>query len=489
MTEKQLEKKVLIGGAWVESESGERFEVHYPGDGRVFGSVPRCARKDVQRAVAAARDGQQALVKLSLLKRIELLHKAVEIAAKNDAAASRILCMESGKPLQQSISEASPRNGYSWSNFHVATANVKSHRGLTLPNVTEDSNNKRIMHIFEPVGVVANISTFSYPSEMPNCTIPYALALGNSVIVKPSSGSPFSAILIAEALHEAGFPPGSINVLTGPGSEVGDELVSHPGIDAVNFFGQEETGEKIAGKAALKKLLFAIVSSNALIVMDDANIAEAVNSAIGGCYGHNGQSPISTRRILVHKDVHREFLELFVEKTKGLVFGDPLDEKTDVGPVNNQKVLEKTMALIEDARQKGAEFLTGGNNTEGLYIEPTVIGGVTADMAITQEVSMGPVTAVMTFGSIDEAVELANSTRFGFQFGAFTNGLANAYYLAENIKAGSIYINEATSCWDEMAPFGGVKRSGVGRMLSDWIFNELSEIKMIMFDLGKVKKQ
>ncbi len=488
MTEKRIEKKALIGGEWVESESGDRFEVHYPGDGRVIGTAPRCTRKDVQNAVAAARQGQQALVKLSLLKRIELLHKAVEIAAKNDAEASRILCMESGKPLQQSISEASPLNGYSWSNFHVATANVKSHRGLTLPNVTEDSNNKRIMHIFEPVGVVANISTFSYPSEMPNCTIPYALALGNSVVVKPSSGSPFSAILIGEALHEAGFPPGSINVLTGPGSEVGDELVSSPGIDAVNFFGQEETGEKIAGKAALKKLLFAIVSSNALIVMDDANIEEAVNSAIGGCYGHNGQSPISTRRILVHKDVHSEFVNLFVEKTKGLVFGDPLDEKTDVGPVNNQKVLEKTMALIEDARQKGAEFLTGGNNTQGLYIEPTVIGGVKADMAITQEVTMGPVTAVMTFGSIDEAIELANSTRFGFQFGAFTSGLANAYHLAENIKAGSIYINEATSCWDEMAPFGGVKRSGVGRMLSDWIFNELSEIKMIMFDLAKVKK-
>jgi len=488
MPENVLEKKALINGEWVESESGERFKVHYPGDGRVVGTVPRCTRKDVQQAVAAAKEGQQALVKLSLLKRIELLHKAVEIAGKSDAETARVLCMETGKPLQQSISEASPLNGYSWSNFHVATANVKSHRGQTLPNVTEDSNNRRIIQIFEPVGVVANISTFSYPSEMPNCTIPYALALGNSVIVKPSSGSPFSAILIAEALHEAGFPPGSINVLTGPGSEVGDELALNPGVDAVNFFGQEKTGEAIAGKAALKKLLMAIVSSNALAVMDDANIEEAVNAAIGGCYGHNGQSPISTRRILVHKEVHKQFVELFAEKTKGLIFGDPLDPKTDVGPVNNPKVLETTMALVEDARRKGGKFLTGGHNTQGLYIEPTVIDNVTADMAITQEVTMGPVTAVMTFGSIDEAVELANSTRFGFQFGAFTSGLANAYFLAENIRAGSIYINEATSCWDEMAPFGGVKRSGVGRMLSDWIFNELSEIKMIMFDLGKVKR-
>jgi acyl-CoA reductase-like NAD-dependent aldehyde dehydrogenase len=488
MTEKQIEKKALIGGEWVESESGERFEVHYPGDGSVIGSVPKCTRKDAQNAIAAAKAGQKALSELSLLKRIELLHNAHDIAKKQDAEASRILCMETGKPMQQAISEASPINGYSWSNFHVAMANVKTHRGLTLPNVTEDSNDKRIMHIFEPVGVVANISTFSYPSEMPNCTIPYALALGNSVIVKPSSGSPFSAILIAEALAEAEFPPGSINVLTGPGSEVGDELVSNPGIDAVNFFGQEETGEKISQKAALKKLLFAIVSTNALLVMDDANIEEAVNAALGGCYGHNGQSPISTRRILVHKDVHREFVDLFVQKTKSLVFGDPLDEKTDVGPVNNRIVLEKTMALINDAAEKGANFLTGGNNPEGLYLEPTIIDNVTRDMLITQEPTMGPVASIMTFTTTEEAVALANSTRFGFQVGAFTSGLASAYYLAENIKAGSVYINEATSCWDEMSPFGGVKRSGVGRMLSDWILGELSEVKMILFDLGKVKK-
>ena len=488
MSEEILKKKVLIAGEWVESESGERFEVLHPGDGSVVGTVPRCTQKDVERAVDAAIEGQKALAKLSLVKRIEMLHKAVELAGKSDAEASRILCLESGKPMQQSIAEASPLNGYSWSNFHVAAANVKSHRGMTLPNVTEDNNNKRIMHIFEPVGVVANISTFSYPSEMPNCTIPYGLALGNSVIVKPSSGSPISAILITEALHEAGFPPGSISVLTGSGTEVGDALVSSPGVDAVNFFGQEKTGEMISGKAALKKLLFAIVSSNALIVMDDANIEEAVNSAIGGCFSHNGQSPISTRRILVHKDVHRAFVDLFVQRTKALAFGDPLDPKTDVGPVNNRKVLDLTMGLIEDARKKGGEFLAGGSNTEGLYIEPTVIDGVTEEMLISQEVTMGPVTGIRTFSDIDEAVDLANSTRFGFQFGAFTSGLSNAYSLAENIKAGSIYINEATSCWDEMAPFGGVKRSGVGRMLSDWIFNELSEVKMILFDLGKVKR-
>lgn len=483
-----MNRKALIGGEWVESKTGERFEVKSPGDGKVIGTVPMCGPEDAAKALTAAKEAQKELVKLSLLKRIELLKKAHDIAKRKDAEASRVLCMESGKPMQQSISEASPVGGYSWSNFHVATANVKSHRGLTLPNVTEDTNNKRIIQTFEPVGVVVNLPTFSYPSEMPNCTIPYALALGNAVIVKPSSGTPFSAILIAEALAEAGFPPGSINVLTGSGDLVGDALVSHPDTDAVNFFGQENTGAKIAQKAALKKLLFAIVSNNPLIIMDDANIDAAVESALIGCYYHNGQSPISTRRILVHQDVYADFVDLFVERTRALNFGDPMDEATDVGPVQNGVLLETAMSHIDDARLKGGKFLTGGNNTHGLYVEPTIIENATNDMLVAQEPTPGPIVPLMTFANIDQAVEMANATRFGFQVGAFTSGLANAYFLSENIKAGSVYINEATSCWDEMSPFGGVKRSGVGRMLSDWIFNELSEIKVTLFDLGNVKK-
>jgi acyl-CoA reductase-like NAD-dependent aldehyde dehydrogenase len=314
MENRLIEKKVLIGGEWTESESGERFEVHYPGDGRVIGTVPNCTRKDVQHAVEGAIDGQKRLAELSLVARVNLLYRAMEIAKGRDKESSEIACMESGKVISEARSEASTLQGYSWSNFRVAAENVKIHRGMTIPNATEDSNHKRIIVNREPVGVVVNISTFSYPSEMPNCTIPYALALGNSVIVKPSRGSPLSAILLCEILEEAGFPPGSVSVLTGPGSEIGDELVSSPGTNAVNFFGQTETGERITQRAGIKKLLLALVSNNPLIVMDDANLDEAVGAAVGGCFPLAGQSPISTRRILVHKDVHQLFVERLVEQ-------------------------------------------------------------------------------------------------------------------------------------------------------------------------------
>lgn len=483
-----IEKKVLIGGEWTESLSGERFDVISPGDGSVVGSVPKCTREDAKKAVEAAQEGREALKKLSLLERIDMLHKAMEIAGKKEKETCDIMCMESGKPMAQSISEAAPSNGYSWSNFHVAMYNIKSYRGLTLPNVTEANNNKRIMQTYEPVGVVANLSTFSYPSEMPNCTIPYALAMGNAAIVKPSCGSPISALLIAEAIHEAGFPAGSLNVLTGPGSEVGDELVASPDVQAVCLFGQEETCETITRRAGMKKILAAVVSNNALIVMDDANIEEAVLSAAQGAYGHNGQSPITTRRILVHKDVYRTFVDKFVEKTKSMKFGNPMDPDTEIGPLNNKAILEKTLVNLADAKEKGGKFLTGGLEPDGFYLPPTIIDEATQDMLVTNEPTMGPVVPIMTFDTIEQAVEMANATRFGFQTGAFTSGLANAYFLSENIQSGSVYINEATSCWDEMSPFGGVKKSGMGRMLSDWVFNEMANVKMTLFDLAKVKK-
>jgi acyl-CoA reductase-like NAD-dependent aldehyde dehydrogenase len=488
MTQEMIEKKALIGGEWVESKSNNRTEIVSPGSGEVIGSVPQCTREDVRIAIEAAKEGQKALTRISLLKRIEMLHKTMEIAKKRDKEFCDIMCLESGKPMLQSISEASPNGGYSWSNFHTAIYNTKTHRGETLPNVTEDSNNKRIFYTYEPVGVAANISTFSYPSEMPNCTIPYALALGNAVIVKPSCGSPLSALLIAEAVHAAGFPPGSINVVTGPGSEVGDELVQEPDVQAILFFGQEGTCETMTRRAGMKRILAAVVSNNPFIVMDDANIDEAVLSAAQGAYGHNGQSPITTRRILVHKDLFKNFVEKFVDKTRSMKVGNPMDKSTDIGPLNNKAIMKHTLANIEDAKKKGGKFLAGGLEPKGLYLEPSVIVDATPEMLVTQEPTMGPVVPIMTFSTIEEAVDMANGTRFGFQVGAYTSSLSNAYFLSENIKAGAIYINDASTSWDEMAPFGGVKKSGMGRMLSDWTLKELTQIKMTLFDLSKVNK-
>ena len=484
----QIHKKIFIGGEWLESESKERMEVCWPGDGSVIGTVPRCTRQDAHKAIEAAIEGQKAMARLSVRARAHLLEKTMEICKRKGPEAEKILCLESGHTFNASRSEAGV-NGFSWDNMIIAAENIKLYHGKTLPNLTEDSNNKKIMVNREPIGVVVNLSTFSYPSEMPNCSIPYALALGNSVIVKPSSGSPFSSIVIAEIMEEAGFPPGSINVITGSGKEVGDELVAHPGTNAINLFGQFETGKTITQRAGMKKLLMAIVSNNPLIVMDDANLDQAVGAVIGGAFGLAGQGPIATGRILVHEKVRQPFVDLLVERTRALkLMSAPLDEQADVGSMNNRILLEKALRHLSDAKQKGARCLHGGNNPRHLMLEPTIIEDVTPDMLVAHEATPGPIAPIMTFASIEEAVELANATRYGFQAGAFTSGLANAYFLSENIKAGGVFINEATNCFDEMGCFGGVKCSGMGRMLGPWILDQLSEPKLTMFDIGKVKK-
>jgi len=485
MTDKLIERKVFIGGEWVESESGERYEVQYPGDGRVIGTVPKCTRKDTQKAIDAAIEGQKAMAKFSVMARVNMLYKALDVATKRTEEASRILCMEVGKTINEARDEVGV---FSWSHFTEAAEGIKRHRGLTCPSTQEDTTNKRIIINHEPIGVVVVISPYNWPSDIPNIAIPHALAAGNSVIMKPASTTPFSNIILCEILQEAGFPPGSVNVVTGPGSTVGDELVSNPGTNAIHFTGETKTGERITRRAGIKKLLLELGGNGPLVVMDDANIDAAVEGTVLGCYYLAGQVCTASERILVHKDVHREFVDKLVERTKQVKMRDPLDEEADMGPLNNEQILEKVMAHYEDAKQKGAKFLIGGGNPTGLFVEPTVIDEVTQDMLVAQEETFGPVAPIITFSTIDEAVEIANGTPYGLQAAAFTSSLKNAFYLGENIKAGAVNINESNNYWDQMASFGGCKQSGLGRELSTWILDELTEQKQILFDIAKVKE-
>jgi acyl-CoA reductase-like NAD-dependent aldehyde dehydrogenase len=484
MAKELIEKKVFIGGEWVESESRERMEVRYPGDGKVFGTVPKCTRKDAQKAIEAAIEGQKAMAKLSVMARVNLMYKALEIAKRRTEEASRILCMEVGKTIREARDEVGV---FSWSHFTEAAEGIKRHRGLTCPSTQEDSKDKRIIITHEPIGVVVVISPYNWPSDIPNIAIPHALAVGDSVIMKPASTTPFSNIILCEILEEAGFPPGSVNVVTGPGATVGDELVSNPGTNAIHFTGETKTGEELTRRAGIKRLLLELGGNGPLVVMDDANIDAAVEGTILGCYYLAGQVCTASERILVHKDVHKEFVKKLVDRTKQVKMRDPLDEEADMGPINNEQVLKKVMAHYEDARKKGGKFLIGGGNPKGLFVEPTVIDGVTQDMLVAREETFGPVAPIITFNTIDEAVEIANSTPYGLQAAAFTSSLKKAFYLGENIKAGAVNINESNNYWDQMASFGGCKKSGLGRELSTWILDELTEQKQILFDIAKVR--
>lgn len=483
-TSTALDKKVLIGGAWVESESGDRFEVTSPGDGTVIGSVPRCTERDVQAAIEAARDGQRALAALSVKRRAELLWEAARIAERRAEEDAQVLCREVGKTIREARDEI---RTYSNPHYVEAAEGLKRMRGLVHPSTQEDSNDKRILVTHEPVGVVGVISPWNWPNDIPNIAASHALAAGNSIILKPASTTPFSAIAVAEIYQEAGFPAGSVNVITGPGETVGAELVRNPGTDAISFTGEVATGEALTRIAGIKRLLLELGGNGPLVVMDDANLEAAVEAAITGCFYLAGQVCTASERILVHERVHDEFVDALVARARTIRVGNPLDEATDMGPLNNWANARKVQAHLDDARARGGRFLLGGGS-DGLYFEPTVVDGVTPDFLMAREETFGPVAPIMTFASLDEAIEIANETPYGLQGAAFTSDLRTAFLLGEGIRCGTVLINETNNYWDQLAPFGGMKKSGLGRELSDWILGELTEVKQISIDIAKVRR-
>lgn len=477
----EIHKKLFIGGEWVESESGERFEVTSPGDGSVIGTVPKGTAKDVQAAIASAIEGQKALAKISVKRRAEMLHDAARIADRRAEEDAVLLCREVGKTIREARDEISV---YSNPHYGEAAEGLKRLRGLTLPSTQEDSNNKRIIVTHEPVGVVGIISPWNWPNDIPNICASHGLAAGNSIILKPASTTPFSAIAVAEIYQEAGFPAGSVNIVTGPGDVVGEELVSNPGTNAISFTGETATGERLTRIAGIKRLLLELGGNGPLVVMDDADLDAAVEATITGCFYLAGQVCTASERILVHAAIHDLYVEKLLARTKQVKMGNPLLEDTDMGPLNNWANARKVQAHLDDARARGGRFLVGGGSN-GLYFEPTIVDGVTSDFLMARDETFGPVAPIMTFGSLDEAIEIANETPYGLQGSVFTRSLKNAFALGEGIRCGTVHVNESNNYWDQLAPFGGMKKSGLGRELSDWAFAELTETKQITFDLSR----
>ena len=423
--------------------------------------------------------------------RAQLLKRAGEIAESRKEEIVRTIVQECGKTIHEAREEV-------WfSNIHYgdAAAEVQRHRGAVLPSTADQvatsagdlkgGTAKRILVTKEPIGVVAVISPWNWPADIPNIGLSFGLAAGNAVILKPSSYTPVSGLLLAEIYEAAGFPRGAVNVITGLGSEAGDALIRSPDVGSIVFTGSVEVGEEITRKAGIKKLLLELGGNGPIVVMDDGNLEHAVEASAVGAYYLAGQCCTAAERILVHESIHDRFTEKLVERTRKVATGDPIKEETDMGPLNNEPSAKKVDQHVNDARARGAKILIGGNRNK-LFHEPTVIDEVTPDMLVFQEETFGPVAPITSFSTMDEAIELANATPYGLTAAAFTSSLRRAFLLAEGIKAGTVNINETTNYWEQQAPFGGNKKSGLGRELSSWVMDDLSDTKTITFDIEKV---
>jgi acyl-CoA reductase-like NAD-dependent aldehyde dehydrogenase len=473
-----IRQDAYIGGQWVPGD-GEEIEVRSPATDEILGTVTASSAAQVEAAVGAAADAFTAWRKVSLLERVELCRAAFDICMERADEIAEQITKEVGKTIRESREEMVE---YTADHFRRASEDVLRHVGMVLPSTQERSNAKRIIVVQEPIGVIAAVTPWNFPVDIAGIPIVYGLAVGCTVVWKPSEKAPLCANMFAEVIHDAGFPPGTLNVVHGRG-DVGSALITNPDVASVVFTGSTKTGEQVARDAALKNRVLELGGNGPQIVLADANLEKAADAAIVGCFYLAGQCCTAAERILVHESVKEEFVAALVERTKALRVGDPLDEETDMGPLCTNEVLARTIEHVEDAVAKGARVVYGGGH-EGHFHEPTILDGVTSDMSIAREETFGPVAPIMTFGDLDEALAVANETDYGLTAAVFTRSLHDAWHAAEELRHGTVHINETTNYWDQLAPFGGAKKSGAGRELAGWMIDALTETKQITFDLA-----
>lgn len=453
-------KGMSIGGQWVEATDGKSFDVYNPATGETWSNVPDAGREDAAAAIAAAAAAQPAWAAMPFDKRAILLNRVAEVLERRKDDFINALTAEGGGWIRKSMFEIN----YAPSVYRAAAAAAYSPMGEALP-----SDHLKVSLIDrKPLGVISVISPWNVPLLLSSRGIGVALAMGNTVVLKPSEETPVTGgLMLAEVFEKAGVPAGVLNVVTCSRdrvAEVGDEMVVNPLVKAISFTGSTAVGKSIARTAGglLKKACVELGGKDSLIVLDDADLERAVSAARFGSYFHQGQICMSTEKILVDRKLGDEFLTRFIAATMELNVGDPTEMSNQIGPIINQRQVEAVEKRLADALEQGAVLEHGGGR-DGLYFKPTVITGVRPDMEIFHEEVFGPVANIMFFDDEEHALSLANNCNYGLSASVITRDEARGLRVARQIESGMAHVNDATIYDEPTIPFGGVKNSGMGR--------------------------
>jgi aldehyde dehydrogenase (NAD+) len=479
-----MQTKLLIGNEWREAVSGQTMEVVNPATEEVIATVPSAGADDLDAAVQAARaalggpwSALSARERGRLVRRLgeRLLARADEIA--------RLETLHNGKPISESRQIEIPAAAECFEYYGGWSDKIM---GETIPV----KGNYLTYTLREPIGVVAAIVPWNFPLLLAAWKVAPALACGNTVILKPASQTPLTAIALGEIAIEAGLPPGVLNVLTGPGATLGQAIVEHPGIDKIAFTGDTATGKGIMRGAAgtLKKITLELGGKSPNIVLADADIDAAVRGATVGIFYGKGEVCAAGSRLLVDSSIKTQFIEKLAARTKKMVPGDPLDPKTRFGAVSSRRQMETVLRYIESGRQEGATLVAGGARADigtgkGFFVQPTVFADVLPGMTIAREEIFGPVLAAIDFADIDEAIARANDSPYGLAAGVWTRDIRKAHYVARKLQAGTVWIN-TYNVYDTAAPFGGYKQSGFGREMSAHALEHYTQVKSVWVDLN-----
>ena len=476
---------IHVGGRWSGAADGGTFEAASPASGAVIDTLSRGTRSDAARAIAAAADAFPGWSRRSPFERATAMEAIADIVDQRRDELARTLTLDQGKPLvAEAMAEVEELIAY----WRMAAADATRVEGLIPPSIDAA---KRVLVQRVPRGVVAVISPWNWPYTMPGELIAPALAAGNTVVWNPATNTSVCAVRLAQCIVDAGLPPGVFNLVTGPGSEVGDELAANPGTAAVGFIGSTLTGRRVAERAAGKELILEMGGNGPLVVLDDADLDAAVAATLTACFLNAGQSCTAGERILVHEAVHDEYVaRLGAAIEREIRLGDPFDGNTTLGPLNNEATAAKTERHVRDAEAAGARLLAGGRRAthhgSPLFFEATVLDGVEESMEIAREETFGPVVPITTIRSIDDALAIVNGSRYGLLTAIFTRDLARGLRFAESARAGWVNINEGTNYWESHLPFGGGSgsQSGVGRVGGRFAIERLTELKTVVFNLG-----
>jgi len=469
------DRKLLIDGEWVET--GEWVEVDSPYDGTPVARVPKAGAAETRRALDA---GERAMASpLPAHKRAEILVRvAGALGRRADEAAAQIAA-EAGKPLKAARVEVAR----AMSTYTMAAVEARKLAGEMVPmDASQAGEGKLAFTLRRPIGIVGAISPFNFPLNLVAHKIAPALAAGCAVVLKPASQTPLSALLLAELEHEAGLPPGWLNVVVGPSSEIGDVLVADERVKLITFTGSGAVGWGIRERAARKKVNLELGNATPVIVEADADVEDAATRCAANAFSFAGQSCISVQRIYVHADVYDDFKARFLPKVDALVVGDPADETTDVGPLIAPAERDRVLEWIGQARDGGATILTGGE-LDGELLRPTVVEKPPADAHLACDEAFGPVCTLQPYDTLDEAIELANATRYGLQAGIFTASVKSALRASAALDFGGVTVNEAPTFRADQMPYGGVKDSGNTREGPAWAVREMTEERLVVLQL------
>ena len=470
-----LRQQAYIDGSWLDADSGDKIDVTDPADGAVLGTVPRLGAAETRRAIDAAEAAFPAWSAKLAKERADILRKWYELMLANQDDLAVLMTAEQGKPLAEAKGEVV----YGASFIEWFAEEGRRLYGDVIPSHGAD---KRIVVIKQPVGVVACITPWNFPNAMITRKVGPALAAGCTVVVKPASETPFSALALADLAERAGIPKGVINVVPGSAAAIGGELTANPKVRKVSFTGSTEIGKVLIAQCAatVKKVSMELGGNAPFIVFDDADLDAAVQGALASKFRNTGQTCVCANRLLVQDGVYDDFTGRLAKAVAGLKVGAGLKGITQQGPLINKAAIDKVESLVEDAKAKGARVVMGGKRHAlgGNFYEPTILADVTSAMDVTHEEIFGPVAPLYRFKTEDEAIRMANDTPFGLASYFYSRDIGRVWRVSEKLEYGIVGINEGIIS-TAVAPFGGVKESGVGREGSKYGIEEFVEVKYL----------